>query len=81
MRSVLPSHLWIARYCKRALQLVPELSTPAAVRRAVAAFPYASGMQPEGAAELYAKLSEMREGSKASQPIARVGPTTIGRER
>lgn len=64
MTSTLPSHTWIARYCKRAIHLVPGLSTTAAVRQAVAAYPYALSMHPEGAAEMYTRLSDIREAAE-----------------
>jgi len=63
MKSTLPSHLWIARYCERAMQLRTDLSRPAAVRRGIAAYPYASDMAPERAAELYISLSDLRQGA------------------
>jgi hypothetical protein len=56
----LSSHTWIARYCQEARRLRPELLPSVAIRRAVAAFPYAADMAPESAADLYASLSEVR---------------------
>jgi len=56
----LSSHLWIARYCQQARRLRPELLPSVAIRRAVAAYPYAADMPPESAAQLYASLSEVR---------------------
>ena len=67
MKSNLSSHLWITRYCKRALQLRPDLPQSAVVRRAVAAYPYAADMPPENAAQLYARLSDVRDRAESSR--------------
>ena len=85
MRSTLSSHLWIARYCKRALHLVPGLTAASAVRRAAATYPDASGMQPERAAELYARLSDIRENASTAlrrrfDPDFDAGDASAGRE-
>ena len=54
------SHVWIARYCEQARRLRPDLRPSTVIRRAVAAYPYASDMAPERAAQLDASLSQVR---------------------
>ena len=48
------SHLWLTRFCGQLLRMDPELSVRVAVRRAVAAYPYASELRPEEAARIAA---------------------------
>ena len=63
----LSSHVWIARYCEHARRLRPELPPSSVIRRAVAAYPYAADMSPESAAQLYAKLAQVRARSGSSK--------------
>ena len=60
MQPALCSHVWIARYCEESRRLRPDLRPSIVIRRAVAAYPYASDMAPERAAQLDASLSQVR---------------------
>lgn len=48
------SHSWLGRFCIHLMRLRPGISMPAAVRRAVAVYPYAGELQPEDAAAQFA---------------------------
>ncbi len=48
------SHLWLARFCAHLMRLNPEVSARTAVRRGVAAYPYADELMPEEAATIAA---------------------------
>lgn len=56
MDITLSSRRWIARYCSQALRVAPGLKFIVAARRAIAAYPYCSEMQPEMAAELFVRV-------------------------
>ena len=47
------SHWWLGRFAARWLQLNPNASAPCAIRRAVANYDKAAGLDPELAADLY----------------------------
>ena len=48
------SHSWLGRFCIHLMRLQPGIGMPAAVRRAVAVYPYAGELQPEEAAAQFA---------------------------
>jgi hypothetical protein len=65
------THSWLGRFCVRLMQLCPDTQVVHAVQHAVAAFPYASSLEPEHAAEVFAQrhpaqthpASELHRGS------------------
>jgi len=65
------THSWLGRFCVRLMQLCPDTNVAHAVQHAVATFPYASDLEPERAAEVFAQrhpaemhpASELHRGS------------------
>jgi hypothetical protein len=49
------THSWLGRFCVRLMQLRPDTHVVHAVQDAVATFPYASSLEPEDAAEVFAQ--------------------------
>ena len=77
MPSNKSAHVWLGRFCLQLMRLRPDIGMPAAVRRAVQAYPYADSLSPEDAANLFTR--NRTPGEAGAEPRSARGAAAAGR--